>query len=168
MLTTKQRMFAYTYSKTRDLASAAKQAEISEVEAGEWLVQPAIQAVILADQIADINTATETRERVISRYAEIANADILDYFVPETQCTILRPLEDLTPAQRRCIKSIKHNAQGVPALELYDRLRATDKIAEIIGILDKNDTGESSEEKAARIRHLLKEMEDVTTGVTTH
>jgi len=167
MLTTKQRQFAYAMVHAGTIEAAAKAAEITIEIAEQWLVDPDIEAVIFHDKVAAVNTATETRERVIARYAAIANADIIDYFEPDTDCAMLRPLNQLTQQQRLSIKKISHTQHG-PVLELYDRLRANDKIAEIIGVLNTHDTGESADEKARRIRTLLQEMEDVTTGVTAH
>lgn len=167
-LTTKQRWFANAMATTSNIEQAAKVAEISLEQAEQWLVHPDIEPVILHDKIAAINTAMETRDRVISRYANIANADLSDYYVKNSNMTQLRDIGDLTVAQRQCIKSVKFTPQGDPILELYDRMRANDKLADILKVVSDDVTGASAEEKASQIRTLLQEMEDVTTGVTTH
>jgi len=167
MLTLKQRRFAYSMVQAGDIGAAAKAAEVTPELAEQWLLDPDIKAVIDHDKVAAIDTATETRERVIARYAAIANADIGDYFMKDTDWSMMKPIDQLTRTQRLCIKKIKPTQHGVE-LELYDRLRANDKLAELLGLLADGTGDVSAEDKASQIRNLLQEMEDVTTGITTH
>jgi phage terminase small subunit len=150
-----------------NLEAAADAAEVTLEVAQQWASEPDIKAVISHDQVAALDTATETRERIIARYANIANADITAYFVPGTDYAAIKPPEELTAGQRAAIKKISHNQHG-PILELHDAVRANDKLTEICALISDSNNDESADEKAKRIRTLLQEMEDVTTGVTTH
>lgn len=167
MLTTKQRRFAYSMVHTGNIDAAAKVVEITLEVAEQWLNVPEIEQLITHDMVAAIDTAIETRERVIARYANIANADITDYFVPGSNWAALKPAEELTKAQRLAIKEVGANQHG-PVLKLHDSIRANDKLCDILALISDSNTDESADEKARRIRTLLQEMEDVTTGVITH
>lgn len=166
-LTLKQRWFAHAYVNTGNIEHAAKAAEITVEEAQLWLIEPDISAVIVHDKVAAVTTAMETRDRIMARYAIIANADYGDYFVVGTECSMLIPLDKLTKEQRMCIKKIKHTQHG-PELELYDRMHANNKLAEAFKIFADDTVGASVEEKASQIRTLLQEMDDVTDGFTAH
>ncbi len=163
----KQRRFAYTLIHTGNIEHAAKAAEISLELAREWERDPDVEAVITHDKVAALNTAFETRERVIARYANIANNDPGDFFLGGEVGWQLKPLELLTADQRRCIKKITRNQWG-ESVEFYDSMRANDKLAEILRVIVDDVGSQSAEEKASQIRRLLQDMEDATTGVTTH
>lgn len=166
-LSTKQRRFAYTLIHTGSLENAAKVAEISLELAREWENDPDISAVITHDKVAAITTAMETRERVIARYANIANNNPGDFFYGGDLGWQLKAVGDLTDDQLRCIKKITRNQWG-ESVEFYPADRANDKLADILRVIGDDQRSESAEEKANQIRKLLQDMDDVTTGVTTH
>lgn len=166
-ISTKQRRFAYTLIHTGNIEHAAKAAEISLELAREWERDPDVEAVITHDKVAALNTAMETRERVIARYANIANNNPGDFFVGGEAGWQLKAVGDLTDDQLRCIKKITRNQWG-ESVEFYPADRANDKLAEILRVIADDMRSESAEEKASQIRRLLQDMEDATTGVTTH
>jgi len=174
MLTEQKRRFAYQVVTTGNLKKAADFVGIDDATAAEWFADPEVNEIMVHDRRAGLTTAMETRERVIARYAEIANGDITEYFKRGGDEAgggwfQLKNIDDLTPEQRRRIKKIKPTQHGIE-LELHDAQRANDKLAEILKLFEDNSDNETAEDKAKLLRQLADEMEGATAGgsFTTH
>lgn len=166
-LTFKERRLAYALSKDDDIAKAATEADMTIEQAQAKLAEPEFFELVEADRQAAVTADMETAERIIARYANIANNDPGEFFLGGAAGYEPKPVEMLTREQRQCIKKITHSQHGI-TIEFHCPMRANDKLAEAKRIFIETDTGETTDEKAARIRQLLRGINDATTGITTH
>jgi hypothetical protein len=180
MLTENKRRFAYQVVTTADVDKAAEFIGIDRATADEWLNDPDVQAAIAHDTAAAVAVAGESRETIIARMVNWANADIGDYF---EQRPVAPPDPDgnaepdaggwfrlkspgqLTADQRKRIKKIKWTQHG-PEIELHDPMRANRDLAEAYAIFENKQEDKRPEDWATQLRELAGEMEKVTSGAT--
>lgn len=160
--TIQMRHFMYTMAKHDDLRRAAAAAEVSEDTAKEWLGRPEVAAEIQKDMLANLTTAMETSERIIARYAVLADLDVTEYYMGGDAGWAAKPIELLTHNQRRRIKKVAFTANGDMNIEFHDPVRALDKLAQIHGLFENELDTETAEQKARQIRDMIKAMEDAT------
>lgn len=167
-LTYKERRLAYELSKTDDIARAATGSELSIAQAQTLLENPEFFAIVEGDRSAAHASDMETAERIIARYANIANCDPGEFFQGGEMGFEPKPLDQLTKAQRQCIKKLKPSQHGTE-IEFHCPMRANDKLAEAKKLFVETETSESADEKAGRIRDLIAGIDSATSGaVTTH
>jgi len=163
----KQRRLAYEYSRTDDIVKSADAADVPIEEATALIRDPEFIKLVDADRDALLLTEMETAERIIARYANIANNDPGDFFLGGCAGYEPKPVELLTKAQRQCIKKITHSQHGT-TIEFHCPMRANDKLAEFRKLFIATESNETTEEKASRIRELLAGIDSATTGITAH
>lgn len=161
--TTGRREFCYHMARLGDSKKAAEAAGMSPTS-GPYLFQlEPVRAVIEKELHRLLRVSAENEESVIARWSLWADADIGDYFHGNYE---LRPLDELTADQRRCIKKVKvsHNARGDRniELELHDQHKANNDLAVMMGLLGKGDNDTTPpEETASAIQRALQEMNEV-------
>lgn len=172
-LTLEQRLFANHMLNGGDAASAAEFMGFDLKTAEKWIDDPMIQAAIDHDKKAEARALGENRNTMIARYVNWATVDPGDYFHrngPDGEplealagWAYLKAPHELTAAQRKCIKKIKHGQHG-PEIEFHDPVRATDKLADIFGLFDDKEADARPEDFAAELRAMAAEMERVSGG----
>lgn len=126
---------AAAYKATHPKAST----KTASVEACRLLAKPSIQEILQPMLQETIDQAKIDRKWVVRRLVEQSEASPLDYFDVNEDGT-LGPLalSDLSPAQRRNLKSIKVTrtrwGQSV-TVTVYDQQRALSILAKIIGLI---------------------------------
>lgn len=161
--TTGRREFCYHMARIGDTKKAAEAAGMSPTS-GPYLFQlEPVRRVVEKELHRLLRVSAENEESVIARWSLWADADIGDYFVNDYQ---LRPLDELTTDQRKCIKKVKvsHNARGDRniEIELHDQHKANNDLAVMMGLLGKGDSDTTPpEETASAIQRALQEMSAV-------
>lgn len=154
----KKRKFLGAYHESDgDIEIARKEAGYSERYDVQAIIDhPAAQAYLLSLVEFGLSLAREARTTIVGRYSEWASTDAGDFFtdgaVPQ-----FKGLEELTPAQRRCIRSIKvsHNQFGDNVeIAFEDRMAANGHLARLLG-LDK-DAGTTPEAFARAVQEFMK------------
>jgi phage terminase small subunit len=158
--------FALEYAKNggnaTQAALAAGYSENSAAQQGSAVLKDdRVQAAIRRHQNALAAVAGESRDTVLAREINWAQANIKDYFITATDTVaVLKPLEQLTDDQARCIKKLSWNQHG-PVLELHDQGRANRNLAEYLGLTQKEGNDLTPEDAASLIAAAMDAMEEV-------
>lgn len=94
-----------------------------------------------------------TAEKLISELRTIAMADISDYVDIIDGNAVVKDLKSIPPRKRRAVASLKNGAGSKGAeIKLYDRTKALELLARLLGILD------GSADSEERTLHRLDEV----------
>lgn len=101
------------------------------------------------EKVKDAVAVTGERAEILKKWADIARADLTDYFSVATSSkndngTVeleIKDLKDLPPELRIAIKEIRLDKYGRPQLILYDRMAALEKLSAFYKLIgeDKDD-----------------------------
>lgn len=154
----KKRRLCLAYVESEgDMEVARKEAGYSErFNLLEILDHPAARDYMASLVQYGLSAASEARPTIIGRYSEWASCDAAEFFTDDPTPSF-KGLSELTPAQRRCIKSIKvsRNQFGDNIeIAFEDRMTANTHLARLMG-LDK-DSGITPEAFARSVQEFVK------------
>lgn len=159
-----QRKFAIAYAENGGLGTKAAETAGYAHPAQEQvrlLKLPNVQEAIRRHTAILLRNANESRETILAREANWAEADIGDYFHETGDMRgALKDLSQLTKLQRQRIKKLSWNRNG-PVLELHDPGRANRHLAEYAGMLKQKVSDMTPVEAASAIHDALKAMDEV-------
>lgn len=176
-----QRKFAIAYAENGGLGTKAAETAGYAHPAQEQvrlLKLPKVQEAIRRHSAIVLRNANESRETILGREANWAEADIQDYFerVPilkddgtpainsktgrEMFTTEMKDITSLPKHISQRIKKLSWNREG-PVLELHDPGRANRYLAEYAGMLKQKVSDMTPVEAASAIHDALKEMDKV-------
>jgi hypothetical protein len=176
----KQRKFVMFYVENGGNGTAA--AEAAGYAAPAASANDCLKNSIILEQIERYaalctRNAGESRETIIAREVNWANVDPGDFFVsvavlgndgtpildasgqPVTTLEV-KPMHELTKAQRQCIKKLTHNRHG-PVLEFHDPMRANRNLAEYNGLTAKEEQALNAEDAANLIGAAMARMDEL-------
>lgn len=124
------KLFVSEYLKDFNGSAAAKRAGYSASGARQTafniLAKPAVREYMRAISKLDETVSKISAERVVEELARIAINDIGDYYFRNKNDVLqLKPLDQMTPAQRACIAEIDP-VEG--KIRFHDKLSALDKL----------------------------------------
>jgi len=162
-----RQIFVQLYVATDgDAKAAARDARLEE-DPQELLDVPSVQAAIESLYEKVFARHFETRDSVISRLANVAEGNAVDYFDITAHPTRPGAIQDMRPKdlrklpihmQKRVKKiSLKYTAQGDQnwELELHDPMTATRELARILGLYNEENTDLDASDFAEAIHELL-------------
>lgn len=164
--------FALEYAKNggnaTQAAIAAGYSENSAAQQGSAVLKDdRVQAAIKRHLNALAAVGGESRDTVLAREINWAQADIRDYFTATGDAVaILKPLGQLTDNEARRIKKLSWNQYG-PVLELHDPGRANRNLAEYLGLTQKEGNDLTPQDAASLIAAALDAMEETDGAAST-
>lgn len=81
----------------------------------------------------------DAKEQIVGELAAIAFADIWDFVTEGPDGLTVRPLEDMPPDRRRAVSELALGRTaygGTVRLKLHDKIRAFDKLCQMLGLHD--------------------------------
>jgi hypothetical protein len=178
-LTGRRLLFVEEYLKDNDGAGAVRRAGYSttdksaKVQARRLLKDPSVKAEIARRQTALVKRAQIDQDRITRELYNIVNADIRDIITwepcdpcPDCLRTGYRlhlvPSKDIPASAARCIKSVREDAKGGITVQLYDKVSAAGRLADILGLSKSRD----EETAAGALSRVLVELwqASITTG----
>ncbi len=147
-------------------SKAATDAGYKEYQEAARLLQHAVIRQAIQDELRSaLQKEGENSETIIARWANMAQANLADYFKMDQDGEIsLKDLDSLTNEQQLRLKKITatRNQYGQNiTVELHDVLKANDRLAEIHGLLRTDANFLPPDETAKEIRDVLRKMDDV-------
>ncbi len=171
--TVRRRKFVYHYPRVNgDAVEAARRAGFKDPYGGSRLLEVAeIKAAIEYELRHMLLKEGENEETIIGRWARWAQGNIYDYWIAEPDGRggvgrmALKNPESLTEEQKLAVKKLKvkdtQYGQDIE-LELEDRSKANDRLAEVHGILSKDgNKGMTPDEYAQLIRSAVDQMDAI-------
>jgi Phage terminase, small subunit len=150
-LTARQKKFADEYLIDLNATQAAIRAGYSEKTAysmGQRLLKK-VEAIAYIDKRRkdQVKRTQITQDFVLTELLKIATADGTDFAaVGKRNRVTLTPTDDLTPEKRAAVASVKKGAKGAVEVKTYDKLKALELLGRHLGMFDKSDTDNASEE----------------------
>ena len=142
-----------------------------------WRVRQRPQCAAYLKELKAKSLARHLRakDHIIEELATLAFADIWDLVVSGPDGLMVKPLDDLPPAQRRAVvgMSISRTAYGgTIRLKMHDKIRALDKLCRLFGLYHPADragddapaTELSDVERAQRLAAILRLAGDAGTA----
>ena len=169
--TIKRRRFCHNLVRNGgQIGKAALDAGYAGVEEGTYLLKlPQIRKYIELDVRNHLDAEQVTEESVLAKYATWMNTDVGQFFevvrqVGKPNRMRMKAIDKLTPEARSCIKKLKFDKEGhLAEFELHDAFKATDKLAQVLGLLqpDRDQQVLDAEATARDIYAALQEMEEL-------
>lgn len=167
----KRRKFVYYFVRNgghigKALESAGYAAHSASGGRGDnWWRHAAVQRAINQELRACLQKEGENSETIIARWANLAQANIADYFKMDQDGVLnLIDLDSLSEDQQKRIKkvtaTVNQYGQNV-SLELHDVMKANDRLAEIHGVIRNESSSMSPEEAGEAIRRALTQMDKI-------
>lgn len=156
----KRNRFCFFVARSGDCADAAEKAGFQRDYGNQLMQMEPIQKKVQEELRNLLRAQDENEDSVVARWARWANVDPGDFFRAGYE---VKDLEDMDEDQRKCIKKIKvtDNQYGRNVdLEFHDAHKANNDLANLLGMLHREDAGDTPEEAARSIVDILKEIAD--------
>lgn len=158
----KRRKFVIAYCENGGNATAAAESAgfaVPNVEGCRLLKDASVVEAIEKHSKIVATVAGETKDTVLGRIINRANADIGDYFLTtEDTQGVLKSLDLLTKAQRQCIKKLSWNQHG-PVLELHDPAQADRDLARLMGLEPRENEALTPDDAASLLAAAFERMD---------